>query len=36
MESGNVKNHYEHSHHHSGDFEALGVAFRLDYIFTLI
>jgi cobalt-zinc-cadmium efflux system protein len=36
MESGNVKNHHEHGHHHSGDVEALGGAFLLNFIFTLI
>ena len=36
MESGNVKNHQEHGHHHSGDVEALGGAFLLNFIFTLI
>ena len=36
MESGNIKNHHEHGHHHSGDVEALGVAFLLNFIFTLI
>ena len=36
MESGNVKNHHEHGHHHSGDVEALGGAFLLNIIFTLI
>ena len=36
MESGNIKNHHEHGHHHSGYFEALGVAFLLNFIFTLI
>ena len=32
----NVKNHHEHGHHHSGDVEALGGAFLLNFIFTLI
>ena len=36
MESGNIKNHHENDHHHSGDVEALGVAFLLNFIFTLI
>ena len=36
MESGNVNNHHEHGHHHSGDVEALGGAFLLNFIFTLI
>ena len=36
MESGNVKNHHEHGHHDSGDVEALGGAFLLNLIFTLI
>ena len=36
MESGNIKNHHEHGHHHSGDAEALGGAFLLNFIFTLI
>ena len=36
MESGNVKNYHEHDHHHSGDVEALGGAFLLNFIFTLI
>ena len=36
MESGNVKNHHEHGHHHSGDVDALGSAFLLNIIFTLI
>ena len=36
MESGNVKNHHEHGHHHSGDVEALSGAFMLNFIFTLI
>ena len=36
MESGNVKNHHGHGHHHSGDVEALGGAFLLNFIFTLI
>ena len=36
MESGNIKNHHEHGHHHSGDVEALGGAFLLNFIFTLI
>ena len=36
MESGNVKNHHEHGHHHSEDVEALGGAFLLNFIFTLI
>ena len=36
MESGNVKNHHEHGHHHSGDVDALGSAFLLNFIFTLI
>ena len=36
MESGNVKNHHEHAHHHSGDIEALGGAFLINLIFTLI
>ena len=36
MESVNVKNHHEHGHHHSGDFEALGGVFLLNIIFTLI
>ena len=36
MESGNVKNHHENGHHHSGDVEALGGAFMLNFIFTLI
>ena len=36
MESGNVKNHHEHGNHYSGDVEALGGAFLLNFIFTLI
>ena len=36
MESGNDKNHHEHGHHHSGDVEALGGTFLLNFIFTLI
>ena len=36
MESGNVKNNHEHGHHHSGDVEALGGVFLLNFIFTLI
>jgi Co/Zn/Cd efflux system component len=36
MESGNIKNHHEHGHHHSGDVEALGGVFLLNIIFTLI
>ena len=36
MESGNVKNHHEHGHHHLGDVEELGGAFLLNIIFTLI
>ena len=36
MESGNVNNHHEHGHHHSGDVDALGSAFLLNFIFTLI
>jgi len=36
MESGNIKNLHEHGHHHSGDVEALGDAFLLNFIFTLI
>ena len=36
MESGNIKSHHEHGHHHSGDVEALGGAFLLNFIFTLI
>ena len=36
MESGNVKNHHEHGHHHSGDVEAIGGVFLLNFIFTLI
>ena len=36
MESGNVNNHHVHGHHHSGDVEALGGAFLLNFIFTLI
>ena len=36
MESGNVKNHHEHAHHHSGDIEALVDAFLINLIFTLI
>ena len=36
MESVNVKNHHEHGHDHSGDVEALGTAFLLNFIFTLI
>ncbi len=36
MESGNVKGHLEHGHHHSGDVEAPGDAFLLNFIFSLI
>ena len=36
MESGNVNNHPEYVHHHSGDVEALSVAFLLNLTFTLI
>ena len=36
MESGNVNNHRVHGHHHSGDVDALGGAFLLNFIFTLI
>ena len=36
MESRKVKNHLEHGHHHSGDVEALGGAFLLNFIFMLI
>ena len=36
MESENVKNYHEHGHHHSGDVEALGGAFLLNFFFTLI
>ena len=36
MESGKHIQHHEHGHHHSGDVEALGGAFLLNFIFTLI
>ena len=36
MESGKHNHHHELGHHHSGDVEALGSAFLLNLIFTLI